>query len=197
MGVRFHTHRAAFCLASIAGGTDRENTQLAMSWLKYWCNFQKKIGERGAVVFDVDDTLVDKSENAIPAVVDAYRFCGRLGFERVIVTARPNTSTNRKHTAAMLRANGIDEWRSLYLMPPMEDPSAASISRYKWEARRDVAKRHRVIANVGDMMHDHVLVPCSRQLRALDDIDPRSCAIFFPPGAHADVCVKLATRTIR
>ena len=61
----------------------------------------------------------------------------------------------------MLQKNGINEYEALYMMPSDIEPTFETISQYKFLARADIAKRHNIIGNCGDMWSDHVRYPCA------------------------------------
>ena len=123
-----------------------------------------------------------------------YHLAKTLGFRRAIVTARPETTANRQHTIKMLRARKITDWESLYMMPESREVNVASISAYKREARDDLETRHRILANVGDMWHDIVVVPLHHSNRCLMDMQDESCCVLFPLMSHGEVAVKLVSR---
>lgn len=188
----FAPRDCAFCLAKVNEGSETSKTQLLMSWFSFWMQFQKRCDNKGIVVFDIDDTLVDNKEQRIEPVAAAYRACLEMGFHCAIVTARPESSENRKETVAMLRENEIDGWESLYMMPSsVQTFDAEHISKYKRSARDDIETRYRIVGNVGDMWHDLVRFPLVGTLRVLGEMGHDECGVFFPPMSHGEVAVKL------
>lgn len=154
-------------------------------WLKYWLRFKRLCGEMGTVVFDIDDTLVDEEERLIMPMFDVYKLAIRLGFEVNIVTARPESRENRKATRDMLHENGIDRYEALYMMPANIQPTAASMAKYKYEARRDIARRHRILANCGDMWTDHCKLGAVKELQYHDNDESVIC--FLPNMEHPSI----------
>lgn len=190
---KFVPHECDFCFASVKSGTEKSRTKLLMSWFTAWMEFQKKCDITGAVVFDIDDTLVDDNEQHIPPVVDAFNTCINLGFKCAIVTARPEGVQNRRETISMLKKNGIHKWESLYMMPAsVKVFDAEHISKYKRSARDDIETRHRILANIGDMWHDLVRFPLVGAHKFLEDFDYTSSGVLFPPMSHGEVSLKLS-----
>jgi len=132
-------------------------------------------GERLAVVFDVDETLlsnaplmrridyayilpewdkwvVDAEAPAIEPVCALYRRCRELGLETFIITGRRDPG-DREPTALNLRRRGIDGWRDLILAKPEQkgirtaDRKAASRAAIERDG-------YRIIANIGDQDSD-------------------------------------------
>lgn len=190
-GVQLDLQELPFCAAIARRGTPETRIASLMNYLSMWLRFKRREGATGAVVFDIDDTLVDEVENKIGPVFRVYRLCKQLGFEVAIVTARPDTPFNRKETVRMLRERGIDDWESLYMMPTRIQPSAVTVSAYKRQARDDISERHDIIANVGDMWHDILRVPFRGDARKVSTLSHHECGVLFPTGSHGEVAIKL------
>ena len=181
-----------FVFAHVKGGDNNQKIKNMSNWFSYWLKFKVLCGEHGTVVFDIDDTLVDKEENTITDMFSVYKSCIKLGFVVNIVTARPESKMNRTLTMQMLHKNGIDKFEALYMMPSDINPTFETISQYKYLARQDISKRHNIIANCGDMWSDHVKYPCtkSKKLKVLNDRESIEAVICFLPG-NAFPCVKM------
>lgn len=172
---------------SLFEGKDRISH--AVDWLSYWLKFKSLCGETGTVIFDIDDTLVtlvDNKEKIIPAMGRLYKLCHNLGFPTNIITARPESKANRQETERMLKKNGIFGYEAMYMMPSNMETTFESVSLYKYTARMDVATRHTILANCGDMWSDHCKFPTSTTDMNERDVD--ECAVFF---LHAFPCLKL------
>ena len=181
----------------VRGGTRRAKTSLVVHWLRAWLEAKAASSTRGAVVFDIDKTLVDEDEAAITAVTSLYQYCQRY-FQCYIVTARPDVPGNRRLTEQMLAANTVRRWRKLYMMPENvharitdEDSLREVVSRYKYAARCDIASRAgRILASISDTWHDLVRYPLTRG-DVVADLSDDDCAIFFPRGSHGEAAAKL------
>lgn len=178
----------SFVFARVNGADDKERIFNACEWATYWLKFQSLVGASGSVVFDIDDTLVDSREKRIQAVCRIYSLCLNLNFVVNIITARPESKANRLATVKMLHANGIRTYEALYMMPADIDVDYTSISQYKHTARNDVASRHNILANFGDMWTDHLRYPC--RVKELKARAAEECVILFPPECSY-ACIKL------
>ena len=192
MSARFVPIPTEFCFARVEGPTELLRIRYVMAWFDAWMRFQAKCGTRGAVVFDIDDTLVDGNEERIHPVARAYRLCQEYGFRCCIVTARPESVENRRETMQMLNGHGVSNWESFYMMPSsIKVKDVAHISHYKRSCRDDIETRHRIVANVGDMWHDIVRFPLTGATRIIDTCKDQDCAVLFPPMSHGEVAIKL------
>ena len=182
----------SLCMATVEQGTEKEKRKHVTGWLEIWLHFQSKIGKTGVVVFDIDDTLVDKRERPLEEVIRLFTTCKDLGFKCAIVTARPEGVANRRDTIRMLHANSVKGWESLYMMPNhITNKTVETISEYKRAARDDIESREHILANLGDSMHDLVRYPLYGELRNLSRCQHHTCAVFFPTMSHGEVSVKL------
>lgn len=177
-----------FVFAPVKGGNLKEKTSKLCEWASFWLKFKSLCGKQGAVVFDIDDTLVDGKENNIIPVVKVYRLALALGFLCYIVTARPESPSNRRYTREMLSKNGIANYQELYMMPSKLTPTFQSISLYKFKMRTDISKQHEILCNIGDMWTDHLKYPC--KFNELQNRDVSEGAIFFFPATYFP-CIKL------
>ena len=123
----------------------------------------------------------NKKEQIIPEMFHIYKLCLSIGLVVNIITARPDTKQNRIATRHMLFSNDITEFEALYMMPSDIKPTFETISRYKYDARADVARRHNILANCGDMWTDHYKY---RTIKSLNDRSNAETAICFLPGQH-------------
>lgn len=68
----------------------------------------RKRGERDAVMFDIDETLVKTmSGKPITPIISLFHTSHALGYKTVIITARPGFSSNIRHTKEQLGDLGI------------------------------------------------------------------------------------------
>ena len=176
--------------------SDTNSTQQTVSWLKKWLQFKVKCGQKGCVVFDIDDTLVDIGNQRIEAVVGLYKSCLGMGLVCNLVTARRDTPSNRKQTLIMLRSHGITHWDMLFLMPRTDIIDVVTVSEYKRRARDIIEERWKIMANIGDNWHDLIRFPLLGALQEVESIlekeDETRCGyVFFPPMSHDEVSVKL------
>jgi len=195
----FEAHATPFVCATIVGKNAHERMKLATNWLQYWLKFQKRCKQVGTVIFDIDDTLIylsqkNNTEIQIGAICQIFHLCKKLGFSRHIVTARPESRANREYTETMLTNKGLDNYEELYMMPSSIKPTLAGVSTYKYNARREISKTHRIIANVGDMWHDHMRFPLCKTMRSIGNLSETECAILFPSDEFGQVSLKVSGR---
>jgi hypothetical protein len=53
-------------------------------------------------MFDIDDTLIYTDGSPVPEMIKLYRFCAALGYNMVIITARPYSIDNAIWTRQQL-----------------------------------------------------------------------------------------------
>lgn len=113
----------------------------------------RKIKEKRGkvVVFDVDDTLVDKDFNPIEPVVNFYKWCKQQGLTPVIITARAGIPENIHFTIVSLDKLEITGYDHIYFRKIEQN----DVYTFKKNCRRDVNNNiGPVIASVGDMFWD-------------------------------------------
>lgn len=186
--MKYNSLNYKFVFALVEGDNKDERIANAVQWITHWLKFKSLCGKTGCVVFDIDDTLVDNKEKPIPSMIKLYKLCISLGFVVNIVTARPESKKNRKETSQMLDDRGISMYEALYMMPANLDTTASIISIYKANARADIAERHEILANCGDMWTDHVKYPTP--LKEFQDREVEETAVCFLPG-QTFPCLKL------
>lgn len=162
-----------------------------------WCRLQHRRKRTGAVILDIDDTLIngtDKVINGFEHMWEAYQAVSLL-FPIHIVTARPHD----QHPVVMrlLKERGICiATDRLHMLPTelWENGDASHVENFKWARTRAVHKLHRgVVARAGDKMWDVAPLEAIRgraYLKHVDDahayvfLDPRhgGCASFKLPG---------------
>lgn len=102
----------------------------------------RKIKEDDAIMFDIDDTLIETSTGKpINDVIDILDVGRALGYNIVIITARPSFSANRKWTRGQLENLDI-YWDNLIYCPP-ED---------KTDVKRDLG--YNFVLSMGDLETD-------------------------------------------
>lgn len=144
----------------------------ARAWLEERAQ-RRGAGERLAVIFDVDETMLfnweemtDADFGYLPAIWDAwvfearapaiepmmevYRVARRLGIEVVFLTGRPQTQ--HEATARNLRAVGCGDFLALICKPaaPKQKTGAYKLA----ERQRLTAEGLTIVANIGDQESD-------------------------------------------
>jgi len=75
------------------------------------------IGEKDAVMFDIDDTLIFTNGEANVPIINLLKYAMNLGYKIVIITARPNTIFTMMFTRWQLKRYGIP-YHILVITPP-------------------------------------------------------------------------------
>ena len=122
-----------------------------------WLKTQHRIGAKGAVIFDIDDTILDHNENVVRGFEEMhtlFREAFRM-FQVYVVTARPRDQ--HSYVMQMLDKKGFclppDR---LYLLPTAHYGGPPElVERFKWESAEIIRKEAgRVIGRFGDKLWD-------------------------------------------
>ena len=65
------------------------------------------VGEKDAVMFDIDDTLIFTNGNANVPIIKLLHYAKQLGYKIIIITARPAMKWNVEFTQYQLKQYGI------------------------------------------------------------------------------------------
>ncbi len=104
---------------------------------------------RQAVIFDIDDTLIDsRTHTIIKPVYQLYKYCQNKGYNIYIITARPRIPYGVQLTLNQLYSLGITGFKNIAFRPPLE----IDVPAYKLKARKAIADD--VIMSVGDKKWD-------------------------------------------
>lgn len=151
----------------------------ALTWLKV----QKKLGRTGAIMVDIDDTLIDGNES----VAHGFQFMhllyeeASLLFPIHIVTARPDD--DHSNVMGLLKKKGfcIPPDR-LHMLPANEyGKSLDHVERFKWNAFQKIRHLHgKVVARFGDKLWDVAHLDALHTY--LSHIHDRDCYIFMDPN---------------
>lgn len=107
--------------------------------------------DKSIIVFDIDDTLLDRQGKNIDPIVQAYHYSVKKGWKPVIITARIDNPENISRTRQQLHIAGIKDYLRLYFRPV----HISDISRYKATARADLQNLgYKILLSVGDMPWD-------------------------------------------
>ena len=106
-------------------------------------------------VFDIDDTLFStRDDDEFISVHKVgkyiYELCRRLGIDVVLVTARQGSPSSKAYVKKQLKQLGF-YYSDLY----MQSKNDTDTSRYKYNCRAEIAKKRKILLNVGDQLSDH------------------------------------------
>ncbi len=102
-----------------------------------------------AIIFDIDDTLIDsRTHTIIKPVYQLYKYCQNKGYNIYIITARPRIPYGVQLTLNQLYSLGITGFKNIAFRPPLE----IDVPGYKLKARKAITDD--VIMSVGDKKWD-------------------------------------------
>ena len=161
---------------------------VALTWLRV----QHTRGACGAVMIDIDDTLIDGNET----VQHGFQFMKALYTEMSllypihVVTARPDS--HHAEVMRLLHARGFCVQPDRLHMLPAEhyDRDLSYVERFKWGKFLEIGKLHGgVVARFGDKLWD---VAHLRSLRDyLGHVADRDCYVFLDPALGGAMSGKL------
>lgn len=158
----------------------------------HWIRLQHARGYRGAVMVDIDDTLIDGNEN----VVNGFQFMKDLYLEIAtlfplhVVTARPDDDHAKCMRLLASRGFCIPPDRLHMLPAHLYGQSHTHVETFKWNTYLKIARAHGgVVARMGDKMWD---VAHYRSLEtSLKHVDDKDCYVFFDPEQKGTASFKL------
>lgn len=121
---------------------------------------------KDAVMFDIDDTLLRVRADTfypIREMISLYKFAEMVGYNMVIITARPYNEENGLWTSRQLLEIGINPYK-IYFAPPLE----------KGNAKKQMDLNF--VLSVGDQWTD--LTDTEKWIKLPDQVDTRIIANF-------------------
>ena len=163
-----------------------------LSWIIF---INKRYRLRGAIMFDIDDTLInskEKTKNGFEHMKRMYDILS-LEFPIHIVTARPDE--DHKNCMKMLQKLGfcIPPDRLHMLPSKFYGKDYKYVEDFKWNCYVSIKQRHgRVLARFGDKLWDVAHIESFRgSKKYLEHIEDEDCYIFKDPRMDPCVCAKL------
>lgn len=159
-----------------------------------WLRVQKKMRHHGAIMIDIDDTLIDGNQ----AVQHGFQFMqemyveASLHFPIHIVTARPDS--DHENVMKLLQKHNFCIAPDRLHMLPTElyyKRDLSHVEDFKYNCYRMISHLHHgVIARFGDKMWDVVYLPAMR-MGLFDHVDDKEAYIFKDPNLKGTVSFKL------
>jgi hypothetical protein len=110
-----------------------------------------KMPENPAMIFDIDDTLIDLNGIAIDPVVNLYNHVKILCITPIIITNRTSEPLTMEYTKYQLEENKITDYYDIYFRNPEE----MDFTKAKLDARKIVAEKgFNTIMSIGDQIWD-------------------------------------------
>lgn len=158
-----------------------------------WLRFQHKRKASGAVMIDIDDTILDGNQSRSSHGFEyMYRLYHELFmmFPVYIVTARPDD--RKQEVLALLKRRGllIPPDRLFMLPSKLYDGPIRHVEEFKWGKFLEIAKLHHGgLARFGDRMWD---VASWKSLRTyLNHVPDESTYLFMDPTMRGTYSAKL------
>lgn len=105
-----------------------------------------------AIIFDIDDTLIDSEDNIIYPILNIYKFAKVLNLTIIIVTNRSGDENSIKFTLDQLKKHNITHYKSIYFRSPERENNPW---RFKEISRKNIFDRgFNVIMSIGDQQWD-------------------------------------------
>ena len=153
-------HRASFPAVFVESDNLTAQRKYVADEAKKWLKQQLQKGIRGAVVFDIDDTLINGNEavaHGFEHMVDPFKWAS-VHFPVEFVTARPED--DKAHVMGLLHSDKrrlCIHWNHLHMMKTEEYHSGESkfVKDFKWGKHKEFVKKYGVVlARLGDRLWD-------------------------------------------
>lgn len=181
-----------FALFHVKAKTKTEQRMFVAFHAYDWIRFQYKRGMAGAIMVDIDDTLIDGNESVnhgFQYMKELYNDVGVL-FPVHVVTARP--LEDHHIVMKMLKERGFVIPPDRLHMLPTEfyGRGNSHVENFKWKTFLAIAKQHGgVVARFGDKLWD---VANAHTLHTtLAHVKDEDCCIFYDPSMKGTVSYKL------
>jgi predicted secreted acid phosphatase len=107
--------------------------------------------EMPAMVFDIDDTLIDTKNNPIVPVIQLFEYVKTLGITPFIVTNRTGNSGSDFYTREQLASHGIKGYKGIYF----RDHTCRNLWIPKISARKHIYEMgYNTVMSIGDKEWD-------------------------------------------
>lgn len=144
-----------------------KDLDLVQDWIYTYLRTMRedwKTSQQLAIVFDIDDTALERNEfghfQSVSGMLNLFRWAKKEGFKIFFITARVDYGTNRKFTEDQLKQFGFTGYQQLFLMPMQDYKKYANWSKFKHNIRTLLTGYgFSIVLNIGDQMGDLTLLP--------------------------------------
>jgi predicted secreted acid phosphatase len=131
-----------------------------------------KMPKNPAMIFDIDDTLIDMNGIAIDPVVNFYNHVKILCITPIIVTNRTGEPISVEYTKYQLKENKITDYYDIYF----RNPDEMDLTKAKLNARKIITEKgFDVVMSIGDQKWDigeyggvGILIPSPQRYISMD-----------------------------
>ena len=173
--------------------TKTEQRRFVAHFARNWARVQHERGYRGAVMVDIDDTLIDGNENVVNGfqfMKDVYTELGSL-FPLHVVTARPDDDHLKCMDMLVKRGFCIPPDRLHMLPAHLYGKESVHVEDFKWKTCCAISDSHRgVVVRMGDKMWD-VAHHASLHSSLFAHVDDKDCYVFLDPAQKGTASFKL------
>jgi hypothetical protein len=175
-----------------------EQRQFVASHATDWLALRKASGAKGAVMVDIDDTLIDGNEsvgNGFQYMKSLYEKASKL-FPVHVVTARPDDEHARVMQLLSTRGFSIPPDRLHMLPAALYGEDESHVVRFKWDAYQRIRHEHGgVVARIGDKLWDVAHIESMHaDTGSLRHVRDEDCIVFSDPRQKGTVSYKLPGR---
>ena len=131
--------------------TEVDDINSAIRWAMFYISVEFELCEKPAIVLDIDGTILFQNEKLIcnTPIRRLVNECLKNKIEIFVITARPESYSNRKLTEEQLSKCGIRTKR-LFMMP-----ANSEYGTYKYKCREFIRnQKYDILLSVGDQWAD-------------------------------------------
>ena len=157
-----------------------------------WIRMQRKRGAKGAIMVDIDDTLIDGNE----CVQNGFQFMHALYKEASlhhpihVVTARPDDQHEVVMQLLQKRGFCVPPDRLHMLPSALYGKDYSHVEKFKWNAFLKIGALHGgVLARFGDKMWD--VAHLDSLHTSLTHVGDKACYVFLDPSLKGTMSGKL------
>lgn len=163
-------------------GNKRDQRRHVADQATSWLRLQKARGASGAVMIDIDDTIVDGHESVqhgFEFMRELVREVG-LAFPIHVVTARPNDQHSYVMGMLQERQLGVPPDRLHMLPRELYGADTVHVEKFKWATCLKICRLHHgIVARFGDKLWDVATFDSLRTY--LGHVGDKHCYIFLDP----------------
>jgi hypothetical protein len=102
------------------------------------------------IIYDIDDTLLDKNGSPIVPILNTYFYAIKKDYRIIIITARENNKNVVTATIEQLNKIGVTKYDDIFFRPP----TLRNLRTYKENTRTSLTQKYFIIASIGDAPWD-------------------------------------------
>ena len=113
------------------------------------------VNNNSVIVYDIDNTLINRNGIPIYPILKTYNEAKRLGFNIAIITSRFGTKYTIEDTLKELEKHGITDLLGVYFFPRTKNDDIVSNYRFKMKSRENIHRMgYDIVMSIGDQPWD-------------------------------------------